>query len=192
MDQNSSDKIMFRQNNYQIIENFIEEDFVDFIQDYYSLKVNSGLHTIDESKFTYGYFFHNDSLMETILQNSCEAISEIIGVKLLPTYSQVHLHMNGDSYENNQNESSEISTILSLGSSGDKEDLIYFKKSQSSIKELNLNKGDLLVYRNINFKCWREPIKNKWLLESVLNFVDSDGPYSEFIYNKRPYLGFNK
>jgi hypothetical protein len=192
MDQNSSDKIMFRQNNYQIIENFIEEDFVDFIQDYYSLKVNSGLHTIDESKFTYGYFFHNDSLMETILQNSCEAISDIIDVKLLPTYSQVHLHMNGDSYENNQNESSEISAILSLGNSGDSEDYVYFKKTQSNVKELSLNKGDLLVYRNINFKCWREPIKNKWLLESVLNFVDSEGHYSEFIYDKRPYLGFNK
>lgn len=183
---------MLRQNNYQIIENFIEEDFVDFIQDYYSLKVNSGLHTVDENKFTYGYCFHNDSLMETILQNSCEAISEIIGIKLLPTYSLVHLHMNGDSFENNKNESSEISAILSLGNSGDDEDFIYFAKTKSNIKELNLSKGDLLVYRNMNFDCWREPIKNKWLLESVLNFVDSEGHYSEYIYDKRPYLGFNK
>lgn len=191
MGQNSNN-IMFNQDNYQIIENFLEEDFVDFLQDYYSLKVNSGLHTIDESNFSYGYFFDNDSLMETILQNSCEVISEIIDVKLLPTYSHVHLHMNGDSYENEKTKSGEISAILSLGNSGDSEDLIYFKKSQSSIKELNLNKGDLLVFRSIDFDCWREPIKNKWVLESVLNFVDSEGPYSEFIYDKRPYLGFNK
>lgn len=192
MDRNSSEHIMFRENNYQIIENFIEEDFVDFLQDYYSLKVNSGQHTISDEKFTYGYFFNNDSLMETVLQNSCEVISDIIKIELLPTYSQVYLHMNGDSYDNTQNESSEISAILSLGNSNDDEDFIYFAKTQSNIKELSLNKGDLLVFRNMNFDCWREPIKNKWVLESVLNFVDSNGNYSEFIYDKRPYLGFNK
>lgn len=112
MDQNLNNKIKFKENNYQIIENFIEEDFIEFIQDYYSLKINSGSYTVDKNKFTYGYCFHNENLMETILQNSCEAISELIGINLLPTYSSVHFHMNGDSYENVQNESSEISAIL--------------------------------------------------------------------------------
>lgn len=183
---------MFKENNYQIIENFIEDDFIAFIQDYYSLKINSGSYDVDKNKFTYGYCFHNDNLMETILQNSCESISEIIDIKLFPTYSSVYFHMNGDSFENNKNESSEISAILSLGSSESNDNPIYFKKSKSNIKEFYLNKGDLLVYRNLNFNCWRENVKSKWLLESVLNFVDSQGQYSEFIYDKRPYLGFNK
>lgn len=104
---------------YQIIENFIEDDFIDFIQDYYSMKINSKSYTIEENKFTYGYSFYGDPLMETILQNSCESLSSIVGENLLPTYSYVNFHMNGDAYNHKRNNSSEVSALLCLGSSDD-------------------------------------------------------------------------
>lgn len=192
MDQNLNNKITFEKNNYQIINKFIEDDFVDFIQDYYSLKVNSGKYQIIEEKFTYGYYFENDFLMETILQNSCESLSSIIGIDLLPTYSCVNFHMNGDDYRNNRLESNEISSILFLGSSNSEDeesDPIYLGIEGSNPSKIFLKKGDLLIYRNFVHQCWRDNLKNKWILESNLNFVDSKGKYKDYIYNKRSYLG---
>jgi hypothetical protein len=192
MDQKLNNKMTFQKNNYQIINNFIEDDFIDFIQDYYSLKVNCGNYQINKDKFTYGYYFENDFLMETILQNCCESLSKIIGINLLPTYSCVNFHMNGDKYENDKEESSEISAILFLGTSGEESDLINFGEDRTYFSNITLSKGDLFIYKNLEYKCWREEINNKWLLESVLNFVDSEGEYKDFIYDKRSYLGFPK
>jgi hypothetical protein len=192
MDQNLDNKMTFEKNNYQIINNFIENDFIDFIQDYYSLKVNCGNYQINQDKFTYGYYFENDFLMETILQNCCESLSQIIGINLLPTYSCVNFHMNGDKYESDTGKSSEMSAILFLGTSGDESDLINFGEDKTNFSQINLSKGDLFIYKNLGYKCWREEINNKWILESVLNFVDSKGEYKDFIYDKRSYLGFPK
>lgn len=178
---------------YQIIENFIEDDFIDFIQDYYSMKINSKSYTIEENKFTYGYSFYGDPLMETTLQNSCESISSIIGSNLLPTYSYVNLHMNGDVYEHHKSNSSEVSALLCLGSSDDKIlGPVYFTKGKMVQEEIPLKKGDLLLYNNLNSSCRRNPLNVKWLLEANLNFILSDGRNKDFIYDKRPYLGFPK
>ena len=178
---------------YQIIENFIEEDFIDFIQDYYSMKINSRSYTTEKNKFTYGYSFYGDPLMETILQNSCESLSSIIGLSLLPTYSYVNLHMCGDVYEHSKSDSSEVSALLCLGSSDDKIlGPVYFTKGKMVQEELQLKKGDLFLYNNLNSTCKRTSLETKWLLEANFNFVLGGGHNEDSIYDKRPYLGFNK
>lgn len=178
---------------YQVIENFIEDDFIDFIQDYYSMKINSKSYTIEENKFTYGYSFYGDSLMETILQNSCESLSSIVGLNLLPTYSYVNFHMKGDVYKHCRGDSSEVSAVLCLGSSDDtKLGPIHFTKGKMIQEEIQLKRGDLFLYNNLNSSCKRNSLEIEWLLEANLNFVLFDGDNKDFIYDKRPYLGFNK
>lgn len=186
----------FKDNDYLVIENFLEEDFIDFIQDYYSLKINSGKFDIDEKNFNYGYNFYSDHVMETILQNSCESLSKIIDINLLPTYSSTKFMMNGDYFESIKNNSCEITGIINLGTCNDSQVEPIFisnhKNKKNSI-QIILNKGDiLLINNNNNLYCWRESIKSKWILEGFLNFVNSKGPYKENIYNKRPYLGFKQ
>ena len=195
MDLNLNDELDFVKNKYKVIHNFIEKDFVYFIQDYYSLKINSNSNDIDSSKFSYGYKFYSDHLMETVLQNSCDTISEIIKENLFPTCSLTNFYMKGDSFINVKKPSYEISAILSLGNSNDfKSSPIFLSKNKNSsnLIEINLNPGDLLIYKNLDLLCWREPIQHKWVLESILNFVISDGPNKTNIYDERPYLGFNK
>lgn len=178
---------------YQIIENFIEDDFIDFIQDYYSMKINSKSYTIEENKFTYGYSFYGNPLMETILQNSCESLSSIVGENLLPTYSYVNFHMNGDAYNHKRNNSSEVSALLCLGSSDDSNlGPVNFTKGKMIQEEIHLKKGDLFLYNNLNSSCERNPLETDWLLEANLNFVLFGGDNEEFIYDKRQYLGFPK
>ena len=185
MDQNLNNNLNFIKDRIEIIQNFLEVDFIQFIQDYFAIKINSNQYDINDS-FTYGYSFYSDPLMETILQNSCEAIHNITEVEVLPTYSETKMLMNGDTLTSKDIESSEISAFLCLGYSNDTKPYINLK---SNLK-IDLNPGDLIVYNNIRVKPWIDFVENQWLLQSSLNFVDNKGPYKNNIYDKRPYLGF--
>lgn len=57
----------YKDDGLEIIPNFLESDFITFIQDYFSLKINSSQYDNDLDLFLYGYRFYSDTLMETIL-----------------------------------------------------------------------------------------------------------------------------
>lgn len=175
----------YKQDNLEIIKNFIEDDFVEFIRDYFSIKINSNQFDDNSENFFHGYSFYGDPLMETLLQNSCEFISELTNIKIVPTYSMTNMFMENDFYTSCSNDSSEISAILFLGSS-DIEFLIEFNKKD----DILLSPGDVLIFNNKKIQPKANIITNKWLLQTTLNFVDSEGNYKDNIYDRRSYLGF--
>lgn len=185
MDQNLDDNLNFKKHRIEIVKNFLEVDFIEFIKDYFALKINSNQYDKNDS-FTYGYSFYSDPLAETILQNSCDAIHNITEIEVLPTYSITRMLMNGDSFSSKHKESSEVSAFLCLSHSDDIKPSINLKSNL----EVKIDPGDLIVYNNIRINPWIESIENKWLLQISLNFVDNKGPYKDNIYDRRPYLGF--
>lgn len=186
----------FKENGYQVIKNFLEPDFVTFIQDYFAIKMNAGHSVMDEGQVYGSHCFYGDTLTETILQNSCSFLSEITDIKIVPTYSYTRFYMKGDELTIHQDrESCEISATIALGHSDDFEtNPICFSKNEdgSDATEILLKPGDLCIYKGCDLWHWRPPIKNQWHLQAFLHFVDSEGPNKEFIYDKRPYLGFEK
>lgn len=175
----------YKQDNLEIIKNFIENDFIEFVQDYFSIKINSNQFDSNFENFFHGYSFYSDCLMETILQNSCESISELISIKIIPTYSITNMFMKNDFYTSCTNDSSEISAILFLGSS-DPEFSIEFDKKNN----IPMSPGDLLIFNNKRIQPKKNIINCKWVLQTTFNFVDSEGNYKDNIYDRRPYLGF--
>jgi hypothetical protein len=186
----------FNENNFQIIRNFIEPDFVEFIQDYFSMKINAGDVSFEDQQVVGSYEWYSDTLTETILQNSCEAISKKIGIPIVPSYSFTRLYMKGDELTKHIDRAScEISATLSLGYSKDNYmNPIYFSKysDERNVEEIILYPGDLCVYKGCSLYHWRPPIQNKWLLQTFLHFVNAEGEYKHKIYDERPYLGFPK
>lgn len=176
----------YKDDGLELIPNFLEDDFIKFIQDYFSLKINSNQYDNNLDLFLYGYRFYSDTLMETILQNSCEFISKVTESKLVPTYSMTYMYMKGDEYQEDSNNSSEISALLCLGISDDANNISIIVNDT----EIKLATGNILVYNSRNIKPELKSISNHWLLQAILNFVDIDGPYKDNIYDKRPYLGF--
>jgi hypothetical protein len=175
----------YKEENIEIVKNFIDNDFIEFIQDYFSIKINSNQFDISFEKFKHGYSFYADPLSETILQNSCEFITELINVRVLPTFTNTTMFMKDDVYVNDLNESSEISAILFLGSSDNELSLTLKNK-----KNIILSTGDLLIYNPKKIEFEKNIISNDWILQINLNFVDNEGNYKNNIYDNRPYLGF--
>jgi alkylated DNA repair dioxygenase AlkB len=57
--------------------------------------------------------------------------------------------------------------------------------------EVNLYPGDVLFYRGCEKYHWRKPLKNKYLMQFFMHYVETDGEHSEWYFDKRPYSGFN-
>ena len=156
----------------KIVRKFLEEDFIDFIQDYFSIKINSNQYDKNFKNFKNGYEFYGDPLIETILQNSCEFISDLTDIKVIPRYSITNMFMEGDVYESSVNNFSEITAILLLGlSNSNNKFTINFVNNE----KVEMSLGDLLIFNNTKIKIKKTKISNNWILQSSLNFLDDEG-----------------
>lgn len=185
----------FEKNKYQLIRNFLEPDFVKFIQEYFFVRVNAQQYVID-SQAPFSYSFYADPLIETILAKSCNPISELVGLKLLPQYTYTRLYKEKDELVIHRDRPScEISATLALGlPDGEEINPIYFSENEdgSDAVEIKLNPGDLCLYRGCDLYHWRPPFENSWYLQAFLHYVDGNGPYKDQLYDGRQFLGMQK
>jgi hypothetical protein len=186
----------FNENGFYIIREFLDSEFVAFINQYFFTRINAGQATLGDVQAPNSYIFYGDPLMDTILGESVEELAKIAGYKLLPTYTYTRLYGKGDELKIHRDRSScELSGTLALGvPSGEDINPIYFSKNEdkTDVVEIKLNPGDLCLYRGCDLYHWRPPFTQKWYLQAFLHYVDADGPHKDFIYDKRPYLGMNK
>lgn len=199
----------FKEKGYHVIRNFLDPDFVAFINQYFFTRINAGQAILGDDQSPNSYSFYGDPLMDTILGESAEKLSEISEYKLLPTYTYTRLYGKGDELKIHRDRPScELSGTLCLGiPEGEEVSPIYFAsnifdnesckwrldipKPKDSIA-IYLNPGDLCLYHGCDLWHWREPFIQRWYLQSFLHYVNAEGPHKDFLYDKRSYLGMPK
>lgn len=184
----------FNKNGYYIIENFIDHDFLKFIEQYFHTRIKSGFNVIyGDDQAPGSCCFYGDALIETILDNSSDYLSKITNKTLLPTYSYTRFYSKDDELQIHRDRPScEISATICLGiPNGEEISPIYFSENEdgSDFIEVLLKPGDLCLYRGCDLWHWRNPFTQRWYLQAFLHYVDANGPYANNIYDGRPYLG---
>ena len=113
-------------------KNFIEKDFVEFIQHYFSVRIKAGHYLSEDAQAPLSKSFYGDPLMDSLLDLSCEPLSNISGFNLLPTYSYTRLYSFGDELLIHRDRPScEISATLALGiPEGDERSPIFFRSEE--------------------------------------------------------------
>ena len=186
----------FKEKGYHVIRNFLEPDFVAFINQYFFTRINAGQAELGDPQAPNTYIFYGDPLMDTILGESTKELSKVAGYSLLPTYTYTRLYGKGDELKIHRDRPScELSGTLTLGiPAGDEINPIYFSQNEdkSDVIEIKLNPGDLCLYHGCELYHWREPFTQRWYLQSFLHYVNADGPHKDSLYDKRPYLGMSK
>lgn len=116
-------------------------------------------------------------------------IEEITGKKLLPTYSYARWYIPGEELKpHTDREACEISATITLGFKGDQWP-IYVGKSGEQENEITMDIGDAVIYRGCDLEHWRKPYtQGEWQAQVFLHYVDVDGPFVEWMYDKRQSL----
>ena len=126
-------------------------------------------------------------------QGTCEAllktlqplIENTVNKKLLPTYSYARIYYKGSELEPHlDRESCEYSITLCVDNNP-MPWAIYMGD-----EPVLLNTGDLVVYKGCDIRHWREKLlEDTEITQVFLHYVDKDGPYVEYKFDKRPMLG---
>jgi len=151
---------------------------------------------------------YGDYLMETILDMSTPVIEKNVGKKLWPTYSYVRIYDKGDNLKVHLDRPScEYTVALCLGADpldkpydifiGQRDENSNYKYYDWKDNYIPLNiehKFSMLPNNGIIFKGmeklhWREYCKHDHFITVFLHYVDQEGEYKEFKYDKRHVLG---
>lgn len=207
----------FKKNKYEIIKKIISKDLAEFVFNYFLTKRQVARTMLDKRYISpfetaFGvwtdpqvpntYSHYGDIAMETLLLKVKPIMEKITGLSLIENYSYARIYKRGDILSRHKDRfSCEISTTLNLGGDpwpifiepNSKKGKIkkgkYVSDNTPGIK-VNLEPGDMLVYRGAELEHWREPFEGNDCAQVFLHYnnVNTKGS-KENIFDKRPHIG---
>ena len=196
----------FKKNKYCVIKEAIPKQLAEFVYNYFMMKRQVARTLFDTrfiSPFTTEFGVWNDSqvpntyshyadiAMETLLIRCLPIMEKTTKLKLNPTYSYARIYKKGDILKRHKDRfSCEISTTMNLG--GDNWS-IYLEPSGELGKKgikVDLEAGDMLVYRGCDLEHWREKFKGKCNVQVFLHYNNTKTRFAkDNIFDRRKHLG---
>jgi hypothetical protein len=133
-----------------------------------------------------------DLFTDSLLMEMLPLAEDTTQLKLFPTYSYFRVYKRGDILvRHTDRPSCEISVTLCLGYEAGRPWPILID-GPDGVSSIELTPGDALFYRGIECTHWREPLDGERLAQAFLHYVDQNGPYAEWKYDKRQRIPFNR
>jgi hypothetical protein len=166
---------------YKLIKNFLSKKELELGRHYFHLKHKRNSRYFDNKQNNNGdSMFYADCFSETILINKLKLIEKEIGLKLLPTYSYTRMYTyNAELKPHTDRPSCEISVTVKWDSDGTKWPI------RINNKNIEMQDGDAVIYLGCEDNHSRDNFKGDFHLQTFLHYVDSNGPYKEYIFDKR-------
>lgn len=185
----------FSKKGYCLERNIISEDIANLSTQYalfdemqnFSSGESQGFYQVPSSHSKYA-----DPLMESLLLYLQPKIEKISGNQLLPTYSFYRVYRMGQVLvPHKDRESCEISVSICFNYSYD--DNEYSWPISIEKKEINMYPTDAVVYKGIDLEHSRDyfmpPSEDDWHVQAFFHYVSANGPYKEYVYDKRSSVG---
>lgn len=189
------------------IENFLPTQLLNFLNSFCIIKYsNSDNYKVDpQASSLIGV--HGCPVMETLMDLSTPVIEQNLNKKLWPTYSYFRIYDKGSDLRiHTDRESCEYTVALCLGCDpvdqpyeifiGEKDDSSDYKyyEGDAFIKcridhKFSMKPNDALIFKGMEKIHWRETCKHDHFITVFLHYVDQEGKYKEFKYDKRESLG---
>jgi len=190
----SDEAAQFSEQGYTVVRNFLSEADASVISRYMEYALKSTLYMDrggapapnDPSK----YARYADPLMEVMLVDSREAVEAVVGKELLPTYSYSRVYVEGDELERHTDRPScEYSVTINVACDGEPWP-IWMQNGDAEPTQVTLNPGDAVVYKGCDVHHWRNKmIHTRVNAQFMLHYVDKDGSFAAYQWDKRPGAG---
>ncbi len=181
----------FNVKGYWILRNVIEVQTLNIFFNYFFFREKNSMDFSSDSQVEGSKNCYADPLCESLLLELQPHLEKVTGKALLPTYSYIRIYGPGQVLEKHRDRPScEISATLTIGYEAT---TLWplFVESNGQKDKIELDKGDLLIYKGCEVFHWREKFEGKFWLQIFLHFVDKNGKFAEWQYDKRKGLGEN-
>jgi len=185
----------FKDNGYVHLKNVLDEQSCKNLTEYLK-NLDNQQQTIQDSQCPKSQAVHGAEQFDKLLEALVPYFEEKSGLKLYPTYSYARLYnQQGEELKNHRDRPAcEISATITLGFEGDVWP-IYMgdHEDKTDGSKIDMAIGDAVMYRGCDKYHWREPyVEGQWQAQVFLHYVDQNGPYAEWKYDKRKSLGISK
>jgi hypothetical protein len=210
----------FKKNKYTVIKKAISQDLATFIANYFRMKKQVydtfrktryispfeevfGVYERDDEQIPNTYSHFADIAMETLLLKCQPDMEKATGLKLYPAYTYARIYKKGDILKRHKDRfSCEISTTMNLGGDdwpiylspdenvGAPDGKNITAASKAKGIKVDLQPGDMLVYRGVELEHWREKFKGKECVQVFLHYNNRKTPGARNnMFDTRPHLG---
>jgi hypothetical protein len=182
----------FEKNGYAVVQQAISEELRDFVTQYaifdeaqdFSKESDVAL----APQVPGAHSKYADPAMETMLLHLKPVMEKHTGLQLYPTYSYYRVYRNSNELVPHRDRPAcEISATVCFNVNADFVWSIYIEGAP-----IDLNPGDMLIYRGHEKLHWREPLEHidsVWQVQGFFHYVDVNGPYAEWKFDKRATIG---
>jgi hypothetical protein len=174
-------------NNYLVIENFINKEKAKYLSDWL-LTEKTYKRLIQDPRFNLGLYAqaYQDAIpFVDLLCEKINQVSDLIGEKVLPTYAYSVIYENNSVLIRHKDRPAcEISITVHLD--GDEDWNLGIKKPNGEDVQLDLSIGDAFLYLGSEAEHWREgPYKGKNYTQAMLHYVRSNGKNAWAFFDKK-------
>lgn len=185
----------FKENGYVHLKNILDKINCNELTEELK-KLVEQKKTVKDEQCPFSEAIHGGALFDTLLESLTPHFEQASGLKLFPTYSYARLYNTQDEElkVHRDRPACEISASITLGFEGNVWS-IYMgdNEDKSNSTKIDMEVGDAVLYRGCDKWHWRESYKEgKWQAQVFLHYVDQNGPYTEWKYDKRESLGISK
>jgi hypothetical protein len=181
----------FKKNRYCIIKNVLGKEILDIITQY-ALFDEMQNYTADNIQVIGAHSKYADPAMESLLLHLQPIVEKNTGLTLYPTYSYYRIYRSGDELTaHSDRESCEISATLCFNYNFKSYDFIW--PIYMGNKRVNQNSGDMVIYAGCDLEHRREKLEiydeEIWQVQGFFHYVDSNGPYADYRFDRRESIG---
>lgn len=210
----------FEKHGWIKIENFISPETANFFYTYVKLAAKrllcieqqlddcSSLQlykncygTFDDEQAPNAYSKYGDLIFDTLLYTSTESIGNLIGKKLVPTYTYHRLYIEDNILEKHiDRDSCKISSTMCLGfdASNISSEIypnynwaLWVEENNGDQIPIQMNPGDMVIYKGAEVPHWREKYIGNNHAQVFFHYNETSDA-SKQIYDGRPELGMPK
>jgi len=182
---------LFAQQKYAVCHGCVKEPELTRLYRYTCKRAQSGTMNTD-ARSPGAAAAPGDVFIDGLLVDLLPFAEEVTGLKLFPTYSYFRVYKHGDILvKHTDRPSCEITLTLCLGYQAARPWPLMLE-SPNGVLSIELEPGDGLFYRGTEYTHWREPMDGELAAQAFLHYVDRDGPYAEWKYDKRKAIPFDR
>lgn len=178
---------------FQLVKNAVSLEMVEFLKTG-MLMIREAVHNnkkipLDQKEPFYDWcgatFSRYGSVMfDTVAVQMQKTVEDIVGKKLVPTYSYWRIYWNGSFLPRHKDrEACEYSVTIAIDSDGDPWPIYIDGEA------VHMEPGDMVVYLGPKCEHWRETYTGNRHMQVFLHYVDVAGPNAFMAYDGRRSLG---
>ena len=173
----------FEKNNYVVLKDSLTLEQCDaYTQHMFNLHEQGKL--VNDDQCPLSDAIYSDPLFVDLLHKFAKPIGDSVGRTLIPTYTYSRIYRTGEILKPHKDRPAcEISATLTLGYDAARVWPIFFDDEKEVAVDLEV--GELAVYKGCEILHWRKPFKGKWHVQVFLHYVDANGPYKDYAEHEK-------